>query len=334
MKFTLSSLIPYLIYSFKSEDELVKAIEEVSLKFTTNRDNIADYLNNPRLVAAYTCFYLLTNIPKLSEVMKWMPQDWVDSLKNCDLIDLGAGPGTFSLAWKEYGGKGQYYQIEQSSLMRDQARKIWDGLYKDSLHQSPRWQNQSGKEKFLLFGHSANEMSLTDAINYIESISPDHILFIEPGTKDFFSKMLEIRKYLLSKNFNILYPCPGSGDCPMSGTKDWCHQFIQIKHHDEIERISQMAKKDRKLLPLTVQAFSTSFKYQNPRERIVRVLPETKFGHEWMVCHDNQIDHYQIMKRDLSKEETKMLSAKLSGAAITTEIVKVVDKIKRVKFIK
>lgn len=339
MKLTLSALGPYLIYSFKSEDELVKAIDEISVKFTTHREKISDYLNDPRLVAAYTCFYLLTNIPKLSEVLKWMPENWIRILKNCDLIDLGSGPGTFSLAWKEYGGAGDFYQIEQSTLMREQAKKIWEGLYQDSLFQAPRfqassWKDQTAKEKFLLFGHSANEMSLLTIVDYIENIRPDHILFIEPGTKDFFTKMLEVRKYLLSKNFNLLFPCPNSNDCPMTGSEDWCHQFINIRQHDEIERISQMAKKDRRLLPLTVQAFSKTFKDERPQERIVRVLPETKFAHEWKVCHKNQIEHYQIMKRDFSKQENKVLSAIMSGEAISTEVVKVVDKIKRVKLIK
>lgn len=328
----LSSLMPHLLYQFKSESDLLKAIEEISLKFTRERDKIGDYLKDPRLVSAYTVFYLLTNIPKLGEVLKWMPEDWTLQLKKCDFIDLGAGPGTFSVAWKQLGATGVFHQIELSSLMKDQGRKIWQGLYQEELKQGSRWEWNSSNEKFLLFGHSANEMGSKVAIDYIEKINPDHILFIEPGTKDFFSKMLEIRDYLLKNNWNVLYPCPLSLECPMKGSEnDWCHQFINVKQDSEIERISQMARKDRKLLPLTVHSYSKTFSAKNTAERLVRVLPETKFSFEWEVCHNNQIEQDQVMKRDLTKQETRELSELLAGASIETEVVKTLERSKRVK---
>ncbi len=327
----LSSLKPFLIYDFKSESDLLKAIAEISVKFTRDRGNISDYLNDPRLVSAYTAFYLLTNIPKLQEVLKWMPATWIAELKSCDLVDVGAGPGTFSIAWKELGGTGNIFQIETSGPMREQGKKIWEGLYPERLFQSSRWESKSDKPRFLIFGHSANEMGPDTAIRYIDEINPDHILFIEPGTKDFFPKMLKIRNHLLKKSFHVLYPCPKPLACPMEGTADWCHQFIHVRQDPEIERISQMAKLDRKLLPLTVQAFSRTFSYENPEERVVRVLPETKFSHEWEVCHDNELQHYQLMKRDFSKEDSRALSSLLAGEAVVTEVIKNVEKTRRVK---
>jgi ribosomal protein RSM22 (predicted rRNA methylase) len=328
----LAQLQPFLLYQFKSEADLIKAIEEISLKFTRERNKIGDYLKDPRLVAAYTAFYLLTNIPKLNEVLKWMPEDWIAQLKKADFIDLGAGPGTFSLAWKEQGNvEGDFYQIELSPLMKEQGRKIWEGLHSTKLFQGPKWEWKSERSKFLLFGHSANEMGAKLAIDYIEKINPEHILFIEPGTKDFFPVMLEIRQYLLKRDYSVLYPCPKALDCPMAGTEDWCHQFVQIKQDSEIERISQMARKDRKLLPLTVHAYSRSFKHENPAERIVRVLPETKFSLEWEVCHENALEHYQVMFRDLSKQESKEYGSLLAGEAVETELVKNLLDAKRVK---
>jgi hypothetical protein len=328
----LSELQPYLLYQFKSESDLLKAIEEISIKFTKDRNKIGDYLKDPRLVSAYTAFYLLTNFPKLNEVLKWMPSDWIEELKNCDFIDLGAGPGTFSLAWKELGAKGDFYQVELSQLMREQGKKIWEGFHQEKLYQGIKWEWKTEKPRFLLFGHSANEMGAAAAISYIEKINPDHILFIEPGTKDFFPAMLEIRNYLLSHDHAVLYPCPNSLECPMKNSaEDWCHQFIQIKQDAEIERISQMARKDRKLLPLTVHAYSKTFKTKNPAERIVRVLPETKFSMEWEVCHENILEHYQIMQRDLSKKVSKELSGLLAGVSVETEVVKILERSKRVK---
>lgn len=330
----LASLRPHLLYDFKSDSDLIRAIEEISEKFTKDRERIGDYLRDRRLVSAYTVFYLLTNIPKLSEVLKWMPEDWIEGLKTCDFIDLGAGPGTFSFAWKELGAKGDFYQIELSELMKEQGKKLWGAFSESELKQGSRWEWNSTNEKFLLFGHSANEMGPGIATDYIKRINPEHILFVEPGTKEFFPKMLEIRSFLLAAGYEVLYPCPNGLPCPMQGTSDWCHQFIQVKQDPEIERISQMARKDRKLLPLTVHAYSRTYKAQNPSERVVRVLPETKFSFEWEVCRNNQLEHYQVMKRDLSKGETKDLGNVLSGAAIESEIVKTLETSKRVKITK
>ncbi|MCM2349171.1 MAG: small ribosomal subunit Rsm22 family protein [Bacteriovoracaceae bacterium] len=331
----LSLILPHLIYKFKSEADLLKAIEEISLKFTKERDKIGDYLKDPRLVAAYTAFYLLTNIPKLEEVLKWMPLEWTSLLKECDFIDLGAGPGTFSLAWKNLGEiRGDFYQIEQSATMREQGLMLWKGFHQEKLFQSAKWDWKNERPKFLLFGHSANEMGNDQAIQYIEKINPEHVLFIEPGTKEFFPQMLKIRDHLLNRQYAVLYPCPHGGNCPMHQKDDWCHQFIQVEQDAEIERISQMARKDRKLLPLTVHAYSRTFKTTNPSERLVRVFPETKFSFEWEICHQNQLERYQIMKRDLSKSEVKELGSVLAGASLESELLKELDQYKRVKIIK
>jgi ribosomal protein RSM22 (predicted rRNA methylase) len=332
MELTLSSLYPHLIYEFKNERELVAAIEEISLKFTKERESISDYLQDPKLVSAYTAFYLLTNVPKLGAVMKWLPQSWIDKLFESDFIDLGAGSGTFSLAFKALGGKGNFYQIEKSPYMRAQAKKLWEAHYSYRLFQGERWEWKNDRERFVLFGHSANEMDQETILFYIDAIKPHHLLFIEPGTKDFFKKMLPIREKLFERGFHNLYPCPQEKTCPLQDSKDWCHQFIEIKHNSEVERLSQLVRKDRKLMPLTVQAFSHSFVAELPSERIIRVLPETKFSHEWEVCHDNVLEHYQIMKRDLSKSESKLIGSLLAGEAVMTSVVKEMENSKRVKF--
>lgn len=324
----LSQLLPHLLHEFKSEHDLLKAIDELSKNFTQNRAKISDYLADERLTSAYTAFYLTTNLPKLEAVFKWMPQGWLETLKGSTFIDLGAGPGTFSLAFRQWvDSPAKIMQIETSSVMREQANKIWQGLYPgEKLLSTPEG------EKFLFFGHSANEMGPEVALRYIRDLDPDHILFIEPGTKDFFPKMIEIRDILLKKGFNILYPCPNHESCPLKNSQnDWCHQFIEVKQDSEVERLSQMARKDRRHLPLIVHAFSKTFDGQNPTARIIRVLPETKFSFEWDICELNQLTHYQIMKRGFKKDATDLLSKTLAGAALEVEVDKVLEKTKRVK---
>lgn len=332
---SLSQLIPHLLYTFKSEAELVSSIEELSHNFTKDRSSLSDYLDNPRLVSAYVAFYFTTNAPKLEAIMEWMPRAWKDDLKLCDLIDVGAGPGTFSLAWSHWNENPQskIYQIENSKPMLEQARKIWQGLYPQTeLFQTDRWNFENNPDRLMLFGHSANEMGTQQVTSCIEKAAPEHVLFIEPGTKSFFPEMLKIRQWLLSSGYQVLFPCPLELDCPMKGdSQDWCHQFIRVSHSPDVERLTQLVKKDRKLLPLIVHAYSKKSYPKETQERVVRVLPETKFSYEWDVCHSNHLEHYQVMKRSLDKIEQKSLAQVLAGAKVETTIEKEVEKTKRVK---
>ena len=324
----INNLMPFLLYKFKNEHDLIKAIEELSLKFTQKREHISDYLKDERLTSAYTAFYLTTNMPKLKAVFKWMPEAWLKELKLCTFIDVGSGPGTFSLAFREWAGSPvKVMQIETSPVMRQQAQNIWTGLYPNEkiLHKPEG-------DKLLFFGHSANEMGPEVALRYVKEHDPNHILFIEPGTKEFFPQMLTIRGALLNTGYNVLFPCPNSEECPLKGSsEDWCHQFIQVRQEDDVERLSQIVKKDRRNLPLTVHAFSKTFKSDNPSSRIVRILPETKFSYEWEICESNHIEHYQILKRGLNKEALSLLGDALAGASLEVELEREVERNKRVK---
>lgn len=330
----LSSLLPHLLYQFKDERDLLQAIEELSAKFTKERDKISDYLKDPRLTAAYAAFYLTTNIPKLKAVFEWMPEDWLARLQASTFIDVGAGPGTFSIAFRDWvDSKVRIQQVETSALMREQAMQLWRGLYpsEDLLQKLTPASDMNG-EKFLFFGHSANEMGVEQTLKYVKEFSPEHLLFVEPGTKDFFPKMLAIREALLNLGYNILFPCPNASACPMAQSKeDWCHQFIQVRQEQQVERLSQMARKDRRHLPLIVHAFSKTYEQKNPAQRVVRVFAETKFSYEWEVCELNELKHFQIMKRGLSKEQQERLSGVLAGASLESEVEKTMEKSTRVK---
>jgi ribosomal protein RSM22 (predicted rRNA methylase) len=331
----LKDCLPYLIHQFKSERDLIHAVEELSQNFTTKRESISEYLSDPRLTSAYTAFYLTTNIPKLEAVFKWLPVKWLEELKKCLLVDVGSGPGTFSLAWKKWVGEDfvGVQQIETSTLMRHQAQRLWEGLYPhNKLRQLSSPQEAPGS--FLLFGHSANEMGHKEALRYIEKVNPDHILFIEPGTKSFFPEMLKIRQGLFERDFHVLFPCPSENSCPMSDSPaDWCHQFIHVRQNPDVERLSQMMKMDRKLLPLTVHAYSRTFNHKD-KERIIRVFPSTKFSFEWDVCLGENLDHYQIMKKSFDKKIQKELDEVLAGDSIESELDKKMEQASRVKLIK
>lgn len=323
----LKVIKPHLLTQFKSDRELIQAIDKLSANFTHSRVNINEYLNDEKLVSAYTAFFLLTNFQKLEEVFKLANID-LDNFKDYEFFDIGSGPGTFSLALLALNATMDITLIEKSILMREQAKKLISNIYPlaDIKYYNSDFKYPIKKKKrFGLFGHSSNEMGIETTLKYIETLDLDFILFIEPGTKDYFHEALRIRSKLL-ESYDILYPCLTKLSCPLNPDKDWCHQYLKVSHSVDVERISQMAKKDRRNFPILVHVFSKESLTKELSEghgRIIRVFKPTKFSLEWQVCmEENKLIDLQIMTRAFSKKEIKELQSIKSGELIKFKIVK------------
>lgn len=323
----LSKISPYLLASFDSDAQLVKQINKISENFTIDRSNIKDYIEDEKMVAAYTAFYLTTNYPKFSHIMSYI-KEYAQELSDYEWVDIGCGPGTFLFAIKDYFGgalKENLWGIETSALMRKQALNLIEGLYpygNISVVQSTTQIPVKIKKRIVIFSHSLNEMGNEKALAYIKKLDADKVIFVEPGTKEFFHQYLELRSKLIEQKYNCLYPCPSNNLCPLEGKDDWCHQYIKVKHDLEIERLTQLSHKNRKWMPLTIGLYSKEdnegAKWSGKDGRIIRTYPSTKFSFEWDICstkdHVNMLQHFQVMKRGLSKNEIKILEHILAGA--------------------
>lgn len=325
-EFSLDDLLPHLLYQFESEHELIKSILEVSDAFTVNRHKIHAYLQDPRLISAYTLFYLATNIPKLHSVINLLGIDF----KNDHLIDVGAGPGTFSLAWINLFGGSVVTQIETSTLMKEQSLKLFQAFFP---HVKIASTLNEKSQSLMLFGHSLNEMGFLQGLKYVLKFQPEKVLLIEPGTKESFRICLDFREQMIKSGYFISYPCQNQNACGLQhDLSNWCHQIIEVRHHPSIERITQMAKKDRRRLPLIIQFYEKTSSKKS-ETILFRVLKETKHSFEWEVCQENKIEKWQIEKKGLTKEEQKSLSLYGPGQKISAETVKEMDSLKRVKLL-
>lgn len=328
--------MPHLLHQFASEADLVKAVGELSVAFTTDRANIQKYLSDPRLVSAYTAFYLTTNLPKLAAVLSWLTPEFRQALSELELIDVGAGPGTFTLAWRELTG-GTSVMLETSTLMRQQAEKLLQGVHGEKARFGLR--ELSGKPRLLLFGHSLNEMGVEAGLAYVKEAAPAHVWLIEPGTKEVFALALEFRRRMIREGWHVRYPCLGMGECPMANTGDWCHQYVEVRHDPEVERLTQLAQRDRRHLPLTVMMFERG-PIENRAEnlaRIVRTFAATKFSHEWQVCREERglvLERFQLPFKSFPKSEKKAVEALLAGSLIQFEVEKVMSDSRRIRLIK
>jgi len=326
-----SDVKQHLLHKFKSDSDLVKAIETISHNFTKDRGLIKNYLDDERLVSAYTCFYLMTNMPKLDAVMSYLNMDY-SSFENFEIIDIGSGPGTFIFSFLEKLPENKLIAVETSDVMQAQAKKLKKAFYPKAnvdfyskVHSVPKKE----KSRLGVFTHSANEMESREVQSYIEKLELDAVLFIEPGTKEFFKKSLDIRKMLISKEYNILYPCSSNSICPM-GEEDWCHQFLKISHEDDVKRLCQLVKKDRSLLPVTIQYYSKRERVLDKIKRVTRTFKPTKFSLEFQVCAvndegDNKLLHLQQLTRNLKKAQVKKIGQIYAGQEINFKETKLME---------
>lgn len=336
-----------LIFKFKSESELMKQIEKLSLNFTQKREKLNEYLSDEKMVAAYSCFYLLTNLPKLKASFELLNLK-ISDFKDYEFLDIGAGPATFSIALLEMDPHLKIRAIESSQLMIQQGERFIQTLFSEAdfsyISKDMPYTKKENK-RIGIFGHSANEMGASLAVEYILKLELDDIIFIEPGTKNFYKQFLKIREALHAR-YNILYPCFSSEKCPLSAD-DWCHQYLSVSHSFEVERLTQLAQKDRRNLPISLAYFKKpglESQYENVSitseiysitTRIIRVYNPTKFSVEWQICFLDQSDanevqrnvekDLQILFRGLSKQEIKDLKNKRAGDTIVFVIEKVLS---------
>lgn len=333
---SLEQIRPYLLVNI-TEQEMVKLITEMSEKFTKKRDQIRDYVLEHRQVSAYAAFYLATNIPKLHFLLSKLSNDVLDDFKNRPFIDIGTGPGTYCLGWKilmQTPAHVEVIGVDSSQNMLDQAKKIMTGFYPKDKFLPVRKFEEVKSNSILFFGHSINEMGWQKAQDYIMTIDPEYIMWIEPGTSEVFSNLLKLREHILD-HYDVLYPCLSNGNCP----SEWCHQVLRTTHDPSIERLSQLVSLDRKTQAMTAHVYrrKTKKSYISNSATIIRYIQETKFSFEYEVCRiidgENVNNVIEIQKKNLTKDEIKLFKNSNVGDRLSFEVEKIIGEKLRVKLV-
>lgn len=320
----LQRLEECLLYSFSSEAELFSSIEELIDVFNFQRDKISSYGLDERLVGAYVMYFLSSNLGKWQRCLDFLSKEEQASISQTTLIDFGTGPGTYVFSALESKHLGAIWGIDHSGLMLDQARKISESFgYQKQVQFSKSLPQKIEGECTLLFSHSANEMNKESILKKIDQVDPEYLIFLEPGTKQSFQKLKDLRENLL-ENYSILYPCLASNICPLN-EDDWCHQVIQIRQPPDVQRLCQKLKRDRNKMAICFQVYSKKkdkFLSEN-QARLINRRPKQKMGYRWDICKNsdgnNQFSTLDILKKDQSKEVFKSLKRTEQGDLLEFE---------------
>ena len=241
---------------------LALSIARLSKLFTKERSGLsARYLDDPALAAGYAAYFLPVNFAKIQVLLDELPKDWADK-PALSVLDMGAGPGTASLAvrdWLRTGNPSRPTSLHVTAIDQSQAAlaelaRLWT-LYgrqmdsvKDQLHLSTEQLEQfrieacsavSGQAPFdlIIVANSLNELFhdssdwLTKRAGFVAQLvsllKPDGTLMIvEPALRSTARALHQVRDQLLEHGVCAVYsPCLHEGRCPaLIKAEDWCHE--------------------------------------------------------------------------------------------------------------
>ena len=332
MNLNLNQIKQHLLEPDLSENDIIQQLKNLNQIFTQKREKINQYAFDSKKISAYTTFYLPTNIPKLHFILNQLPENILENISNTDFIDFGTGPGTYIISFLKYFKtyNNAIWGIDKSSLMLQQAQMLTSNFFKNhSINYAKDIPNiKSGTNITLCAGHSLNEVSIDNFINLIKTINPQNIIIIEPGTKEAFKKILQVKNALCDIGFSTIYPCTdGLKKCPMENQSDnWCHQVIKMTHEKDMERLSQKIMKDRRTMPLIGHVYSKISPTKDNLTRFIRIISQTKFSFECELCKNNHIFKAQIPLKTMKKSEIKSFKKTNWGVNINYDIIKEIDK--------
>lgn len=184
--------------------------------------------NEPYASNAYLSYFLPLNTTRLSaawcEVERFIPSDsWNE------IWDIGAGLSAthWVLEGRTELAPRPFYAVEISAaaeLLHQECVEAfghcrWNANYVKAIRPGPK--------ALGVFSYSFLEMqtALPDLSAF------DHLLIVEPSTRDCGRALMQWRAKLLEQGFQALAPCLHQQACPLlqESQKDWCHNRIHFE---------------------------------------------------------------------------------------------------------
>lgn len=246
--------------------EIPSAVADLSHLFTKGRGSLgACYLDDSAYAAAYLSYFMPVNLSKVQLLLDELPPDTMvkEAGTPVRFLDLGAGPGTGSLAlldWmhRHYPGSAARLStlaVDSSGEALRQAGDLWNrycheaGISGAELIGCQADVERSGKEAWrrkaerqapfdlILLANCLNELYLDAAdpvaaraallAELLQWLAPHGtLILLEPALRDTARALHQVRDRLLGeKRCTVYSPCLHQQDCPaLIHPDDWCHE--------------------------------------------------------------------------------------------------------------
>lgn len=206
--------------------QLAAAAKDLSLKYRSQDDR-----QGPPLIAtpAQRLAYLAVRLPATFAAVATVLQatkNIVPDMSPKSLNDIGAGPGTATLAFLEaFPMMQQAHLFEMDAEMIAIGKRLIPNLNAEWFNVNLSQTIEFPLSDMSIISYALGELSFEDADRLVESAwksSAQYLAIIEPGTPRGFSYINRARDLLLAQGAFIVAPCPHQNKCPMVAP-DWCH---------------------------------------------------------------------------------------------------------------
>ena len=236
------------------------------------------YLDQPNLLPAYLRYYLPVNLAKVQSLLDELPDDALTGQEAAPLrlLDVGAGPGTASLALLDWLVERRAEGVEVSAEAWDHspaalatARMIWDLSVQRQHVRSARFATHTmnlertgdlrafcseatGRFHLVCLANSLNELFSTARnpverrchliLSLLDVLRRDgSLIIVEPALRDQTRDLHRLRDLLLKTGACTIYShCLHEDPCPaLHHPEDWCHEERLWSPPVEISRLDR-----------------------------------------------------------------------------------------------
>lgn len=213
-----------------SRRDLAERAARLSLSY---RAGGATAIRDDRDALAYAVVRMPATFAAIDAAMARLDQRWA-GFAPTSILDLGAGPGTATLAARErWPGIATAVLVE----LNPHARHLGGVMLAVAPGLAARWLATAvgdvgpwGSAELVLAAYLLVELDAPSARRLVlaafESCSGALVL-VEPGTPAGFERIRAAREALTGAGARVVAPCPGEMSCPMTGG-DWCHFSVRL----------------------------------------------------------------------------------------------------------
>lgn len=179
----------------------------------------------------------------------------IPTLAPSTLLDLGAGPGTATLAALEhFHDLKELRLIEPNAHLRGLSQHFIQRAEQETFFEPATLSTAdlSGGADLILLSYVLNETPSGDleaTLAKLWKASKQALVIIEPGTPEGYALILRIREFLLKEGARIAAPCPHDLTCPLAGSERWCHMSARVERsslHRKIKDNASLGYEDEK----------------------------------------------------------------------------------------
>jgi ribosomal protein RSM22 (predicted rRNA methylase) len=287
------------------EQRLAQSVGRLIEAYRSGRPPTAPIMASGLDVAAYAAYRMPATFAAVRAALGQVVESFPDFDPRTHL-DVGGGTGAATWAAAEtFPGLTGVTVLDQVAGALDVGRKLAGQAPWPALRAAEWLQWSAGTEAEL---PAADLVTVSYVLGELAPDARDRLLdraaraarllvVVEPGTPAGYQRVIEARSALIKRDFTVVAPCPHQHDCPLAGTRDWCHFAARVNRSAIHRRLKQgeLGHEDEKFSFVAAAAEATG---DRPGGRVLRHPAFRKGMVTLQLCRPEDVAPRIVSKRE------------------------------------